>query len=102
MYEKLDKLRADLTRARQKKRELEVKIKNLEQRLEEAECAQILSDVKALHLTPEQLAEFLQLAAKGNLPMPPKITEKENGGWDPEKEASERQEGDADEEAVSL
>lgn len=102
MYEKLDKLRADLARARQKKRELEVKIKNLEQRLEEAECAQILSDVKALHLTPEQLAEFLQLAAKGNLPMPHKITEKENDGWDPQKEASEQQEGDADEEAVSL
>lgn len=70
MYEKLDKLRAELKRARQKKKELEAKIKNLEQRLAEAESAQILADVKAMNLSPEQLAQFLQLAAGGQLPIP--------------------------------
>lgn len=70
MYEKLDKLRAELKRARQKKKELEAKIKSLEQRLAEAENAQILADVKAMNLTPEQLAQFLQLAAGGQLPIP--------------------------------
>lgn len=69
MYEKLDKLRDDLKRARQKKNEIEIKIKNLEQRLKEAEEAQILADVKSLNLSPEQLAQFLKLAANGQLPM---------------------------------
>lgn len=72
MYEKLDKLRADLERAREKKSEIEAKIKNLEQRLKEAEEAQILADVKALNLSPEQLARFLQMAAKGQLAVPSK------------------------------
>ena len=72
MYEKLDKLRTDLKRAREKKAEIEAKIKNLEQRLKEAEESQILTDGKQLNLTPEQLAKFLQLATSGQLPMPGK------------------------------
>ena len=52
--------------------EIEAKIKNLEQRLKEAEEAQILADVKALNLSPEQLARFLQMAAKGQLAVPSK------------------------------
>ena len=72
MYEKLDKLRADLERAREKKSEIEAKIKNLEQRLKEAEESQILADVKALNLSPEQLAQFLKLAANGQLAVPSK------------------------------
>ncbi len=70
MYEKLDKLRADLKRAREKKAEIEAKIKTLEHRLKEAEETQILADVKQMNLTPEQLAKFLQLATSGQLPMP--------------------------------
>ena len=72
MYEKLDKLRADLKRAKEKKAEIEAKIKNLEMRLREAEESQILADVKQMNLTPEQLAKFLQLATSGQLPMPGK------------------------------
>lgn len=72
MYEKLDKLRADLKRAREKKTEIDTKIKHLEQRLKEAEEAQILADVKQMNLSPEQLAKFLQLAVSGQLPMPGK------------------------------
>ena len=85
MYEKLDKLRADLKRAREKKADIEARIKNLEQRLKEAEESQILTDVKQLNLTPEQLAKFLQLATSGQLPMPGKD---EVGVFDPEPEES--------------
>lgn len=68
MYEKLDKLRAELDRAKQRRADADAKVKQLEQKLREAENSQILADVGALKLTPEQLAQFLQLAASGQLP----------------------------------
>ena len=67
MYEKLDKLRAELDRAKQRRADADAKVKQLEQKLREAENSQILADVGALKLTPEQLAQFLQLAASGQL-----------------------------------
>lgn len=70
MYEKLDKIRAELDRAKQRRAEADAKVKQLEQKLKEAESTQILADVGALKLTPEQLAQFLQLAASGQLPIP--------------------------------
>ena len=69
MYEKLDKIRADLERAKKKRAEADAKVKQLEQKLKEAENTQILADVGALKLTPEQLAQFLQMAASGQLPV---------------------------------
>ena len=69
MYEKLDKLRAELDRAKQRRADADAKVKQLEQKLREAENTQILADVGALKLTPEQLAQFLQMAASGQLPM---------------------------------
>ena len=67
MYEKLDKLRAELDRAKQRRADADAKVKQLEQKLREAENSQILADVGALKLTPEQLAQFLQMAASGQL-----------------------------------
>lgn len=88
MYEKLDKIRAELDRAKQRRADADAKVKQLEQKLREAENSQILADVGAMKLTPEQLAQFLQLAASGQLPMtqnsaaanvtPVTATEKEN------------------------
>lgn len=69
MYEKLDKIRAELERARQRKADADAKVKQLEQKLKEAENTQILADVGALKLTPEQVAQFLQMAASGQLPI---------------------------------
>ena len=69
MYEKLDKLRAELDRAKQRRADADTKVKQLEQKLREAENSQILADVGAMKLTPEQLAQFLQLVASGQLPM---------------------------------
>lgn len=69
MFEKLDKLRADLDRAKQRRAEADAKVKALEEKLQEAENSQVLADVSALKLTPEQVAQLLQLAASGQLPM---------------------------------
>ena len=57
------KLRAELDKARMKRAEADAKVKHLEQKLREAENSQILAEVGALKLTPEQLAEFLKMAA---------------------------------------
>lgn len=68
MYEKLDKLRADLERAKQRRAEADARVKAIEEKLRTAEGNQILADVGALKLTPEQVAQFLQLASSGQLP----------------------------------
>lgn len=68
VYERLDRLRADVDRLKAKIEDDKAKLKAAETRLKEAENSQILADVGALNLTPEQLAQFLQLAAAGQLP----------------------------------
>lgn len=68
MYERLDKLRDDVKRAEKRKQDAEIKLRTAQAKLKEAENSQILSDVGALNLTPEQVAQFLQLAASGKLP----------------------------------
>ena len=67
MYEKLDKLRAELEKARQRRAEVDAKVKQLEQRLKDAENTQILAEVGALKLSPEQLKMFLEMATSGQL-----------------------------------
>ena len=69
MYEKLDKIRGDLAKAKLRRDEADTKVKALEDKLQEAENSQVLANVSALKLTPEQVAQFLQLAASGQLPM---------------------------------
>ena len=60
MYAKLDKLRDDLKKARAKRDAADAKLK-------EEENQQIVSDVASYNLSPEQLAQFLQLAGSGRL-----------------------------------
>lgn len=67
MYAKLDKLREDLKKAVAKRDAAEAKVKRLEEKLREEENQQIVSDVASYNLTPEQLAQFLQLANSGRL-----------------------------------
>ena len=67
MYEKLDKLRAEVERWKKKIEDDKVKLRQAEERLEKAENEQILADVGALNLKPEQLAEFLKLVASGKI-----------------------------------
>ena len=63
MYERLDKLRAEVKRMEKKLEDDKARLKAAQQRLQEAENSQILADVGALNLSPEQLAEFLKLVA---------------------------------------
>lgn len=67
MYEKLDRLRADVEKLKAKIEDDKNKLRLAEQRLKEAENAQILADVGAMNLTPEQLAQFLQMVQSGQL-----------------------------------
>ena len=67
MYEKLDKLRAEVKRWEQKIEDDKAKLRQAQEKLEKAENEQILADVGALKLKPEQLAEFLKLATGGKL-----------------------------------
>ena len=41
----------------------------MEEKLREAENNQVIADVTALKLTPEQVAQFLQMTASGQLPL---------------------------------
>ena len=67
MYAKLDKLREDLKKAVAKREAADAKVKQLEAKLKEEENQQIVSDVASYNLSPEQLAQFLQLAGSGRL-----------------------------------
>ncbi len=68
MYERLDKLRDELRKAEKRKEDADKKLKIAQDRLREAESTQILADVEALHLTTEQVGQFLSMAANGQLP----------------------------------
>ena len=56
MSEKLDKLRADLARARERRIQLNNRIELLERRIAEAEKVEVAEMVRVANLTPEQLA----------------------------------------------
>lgn len=70
MYERLDRLRVEVERCKKRVEDDKGKLRAAEQRLQEAENSQILADVGALNLSPEQLAEFLKLATSGQLGNP--------------------------------
>ena len=63
MAGKLDKIGADLEKARAKRDEWDAKVKDLEQKYREAENTMIHEMVHAANLTPEQLAKIIQMAA---------------------------------------
>ena len=63
MSEKLDKLRADLARARERRVQLNNRIELLERRIAEMEKVEVAEMVRTANLTPEQLAALLQQAA---------------------------------------
>ena len=103
MYAKLDKLREDLKKAVAKKDAAEAKVKRLEEKLREEENQQIVSDVASYNLTPEQLAQFLQLANSGKLqamisgqiPMPVE-EQQQTAGNDKEEEEEESSDDEND------
>lgn len=66
-YDKLEKIRADIQKDRDKVERLLEQIKQKETKLKEAEANQIVADVDELHMSPEQLGGFLELIKSGKL-----------------------------------
>ena len=73
MGAKLEKLGAELQKARRKKAEWDAKVKDLERRYREEENSEIHEMVHAANLTPDQLSELLRLFAEDAAPKPETI-----------------------------
>ncbi len=67
----IEKLEGDLARAKQKRAELDQKIRELEERILECKRQEIIGLVEAADLTPEQLAVVISNAKKGVFGMIP-------------------------------
>lgn len=63
MSAKLERLAQELDKARRRAAEWEAKVRDLEQRYQEAENTEIHQMVHAANLTPEQLGQLLRQAA---------------------------------------
>ena len=73
MGAKLDKIGADLEKARRKRAEWDAKVKDLERRYREGENSEIHELVHAANLTPDQLSELLRMFAADMVPKPETI-----------------------------
>ena len=73
MGAKLDKIGADLEKARRKRVEWDAKVKDLERRYREEENSEIHELVHAANLTPDQLSELLRMFAADMVPKPETI-----------------------------
>ena len=77
---RLNRLRDELKKARKRRDEWDVKVKDLERRYKEAENTCIHDMVHAANLTPEQLAELIRAASSGlpySLPVSGDLAESE-------------------------
>lgn len=73
MGAKLERIGADLEKARKKRTEWEAKVKDLERRYREEENAEIHDMVHAANLNPEQLSKLLRMFAANMMPKPETI-----------------------------
>lgn len=73
MGAKLERIGADLEKARKKRTEWEAKVKDLERRYREEENAEIHDMVHAANLNSEQLSELLRMFAADMVPKPETI-----------------------------
>ena len=73
MSARLDKIGADLEKARRKRAEWDAKVKDLERRYREEENSEIHELVHAANLTPDQLSELLRMFAADMVPKPETI-----------------------------
>ena len=70
---KLDRIGADLEKARKKRAEWDARVKDLERRYREEENSEIHEMVHAANLTPDQLSELLRMFAADMAPKPDTI-----------------------------
>ncbi len=73
MGAKLDRIGADLEKARRKRAEWDAKVKDLERRYREEENSEIHELVHAANLNPDQLSELLRMFAADMVPKPENI-----------------------------
>lgn len=73
MSARLDKIGADLAKARAKRDEWDARTKELERKYKEVENTEIHEMVHAANLNPEQLAELLRMFASDIVPKPDTI-----------------------------
>ena len=73
MSARLDKIGADLEKARRKRTEWDARVKELERKYREVENSEIQDMVHAANLTPDQLAELLRMFAADMAPKPETI-----------------------------
>lgn len=73
MGAKLDRIGADLEKARRKRAEWDAKVKDLERRYREEENSEIHELVHAANLTTDQLSELLRMFAADMVPKPETI-----------------------------
>ena len=73
MGAKLERLGAELAKARKKKAEWDSRVKDLERRYREEENSEIHEMVHAANLNPEQLSELLRMFAADMAPKPDTI-----------------------------
>ena len=70
MGARLDKIGADLEKARKKQAEWTSRVKELERKYREVENSEIQEMVHAANLTPDQLADLLRMFAEDAVPKP--------------------------------
>ena len=67
MSKKLEKIAADIKKAKEKRNEWDKRVKELEQKYRVEENTEIHEMVRAANLTPEQLAQVIALSAEGKV-----------------------------------
>ena len=88
MFERLDKVREDLEKAKSKRAEWDSKVKTLEKKCAEMEKTCIHEMMVAADLTPEQLANLIAYS-KNNLPGEKTIDEIANNNLEKESDFDE-------------
>ena len=70
---KIDKLKADLVRAKEKASEWQARVRDIERQITELENLEIIQTVRGIAATPEDLRELLNMIRAANLPPQPNM-----------------------------
>lgn len=83
---KLEKLRAELERAKQKAAEWQARAKDIERQITEQENLEIVQAVRGINVSPEELKDFLtKIQSMKVLPEQDQIKEERKGNGENEK-----------------
>lgn len=69
MFERLDRYKAELAKAREKKAEIDARVRALEKKCQEEEKTAVHEMMRAADITPEELQKLISFTrTKGNMP----------------------------------